>query len=606
MPLSLYNKEDMRSLIDILKYTRGLVPLYIGITITSILVALTGIAIPFVISEATTLMVGVVEGRSVSFNQVLGLAGLLFVFDVANTVIRNIGGNLGDSMAARLREQLSNVYYKHLLSLPQSYYDSELTGTIINRLNRAIAELGNFLNMFANNFFQMILTIVITVVIVLSYSWELAVLVIIMYPLFMWLTALTSKKWQKWQAQKNLETDIASGRFAEVVTQIKVVKSYVYEKLEYLNFARRLGETVAITKTQSRYWHKMDVLRGSVLSVIFFCIFTYIFVQTSEQNLTIGEMVLLITLINGLRMPLFNMSFIVDNFQKAIAGSKDLAETLRVEPEIADEPDATNLRKVKGLVELANVSFSYEQKNKTVLRNISLTIQPGEHVALVSESGGGKTTITNLIMRLYEADSGAVLIDGKDTRGITQRSLRGNIAMVFQDPALFSGTIRENIAYGKPGATKKEIEAAAKAANAQEFIDGLEHGYDTEIGERGLKLSGGQKQRIAIARAVLKDAPILILDEATSALDSRSEQLVQQALDRLMKGRTTLIIAHRLSTIASVDRIVTLKNGRIDEVGSPKELAKTDGLYANLLKLQQSTDKVDKEKLARYDISSSE
>ena len=178
--------------------------------------------------------------------------------------------------------------------------------------------------------------------------------------------------------------------------------------------------------------------------------------------------------------------------------------------------------------------------------------------------------------------------------------------MVFQDPALFSGTIRENIAYGKPGATKKEIEAAAKAANAQEFIDGLEHGYDTEIGERGLKLSGGQKQRIAIARAVLKDAPILILDEATSALDSRSEQLVQQALDRLMKGRTTLIIAHRLSTIASVDRIVTLKNGRIDEVGSPKELAKTDGLYANLLKLQQSTDKSDKEKLARYDISSSE
>ena len=178
--------------------------------------------------------------------------------------------------------------------------------------------------------------------------------------------------------------------------------------------------------------------------------------------------------------------------------------------------------------------------------------------------------------------------------------------MVFQDPALFSGTIRENIAYGKPGATKKEIEAAAKAANAQEFIDGLEHGYDTEIGERGLKLSGGQKQRIAIARAVLKDAPILILDEATSALDSRSEQLVQQALDRLMKGRTTLIIAHRLSTIASVDRIVTLKNGRIDEVGSPKELAKTDGLYANLLKLQQSTDKSDREKLARYDISSSE
>ena len=594
----------MRPLIDILKYTHGLAPLYIGVAIASVLVALTGIAIPFVVSGATNLMVDVVGGKAIDLWQVIFLAGLLFVFDIANTLIRNYGGYLGDIMAAKLREQLSTAYYKHLLSLPQSYYDTELTGTIINRLNRAIAELSNFLNMFANNFFQMLLTIIITVIIVLQYSWLLAVLAVIMYPLFMWLTALTSKKWQKLQTKKNKETDIASGRFAEVISQMKVVKSYVQEKLEYLKFSKRFAKTVSITKEQSAYWHKMDVLRGGVLSVIFFLIFAYVFVQTAEQKFTIGEMVLLITLINGLRMPLFNMSFIVDNFQKAVSGSVDVLAALKEEPEPQDK-SSLKIKRLKGRIKFDNVSFAYaDEKNVNVLKDISFDIQPGEHLALVSQSGGGKTTITNLLMRLYLPDSGQIMIDDHDLREVSKQSLRQNIAMVFQDPSLFSGTIRENIAYSKPGATDEEIARAAKAANASEFIDKLDKGYDTEIGERGLKLSGGQKQRIAIARAILKDAPILILDEATSALDSRSEQLVQQALDRLMKGRTTIIIAHRLSTIAGVDRIITLKGGKIDEIGTPEDLAKTDGLYAQLLELQQSANRSAKEKLAKFDISS--
>jgi ATP-binding cassette subfamily B protein len=206
-------------------------------------------------------------------------------------------------------------------------------------------------------------------------------------------------------------------------------------------------------------------------------------------------------------------------------------------------------------------------------------------------------------MRLYEVDSGNITIDGQDISTVKQASLRQNIATVFQDPALFSGTIRENIVYGKPGASDEEIQAAAKAANADEFIQKLDKGYDTEIGERGIKLSGGQKQRISIARAVLKDAPILILDEATSSLDSKSEYFVQQALDRLMKHRTTLIIAHRLSTIATVDRIITLKNGTIDEMGAPETLAKTDGIYARLLMLQNHAGKDIDEKLAAYDMT---
>jgi ATP-binding cassette subfamily B protein len=346
----------------------------------------------------------------------------------------------------------------------------------------------------------------------------------------------------------------------------------------------------------------MDVVRGFVLSAIFFLIFAFIFVQTVEQKFTIGEMVLLITLINALRLPLFSMSFIVDQFQRAITGAKDFVVAMELTPEIVDRPQAHNIAITKGAVEYRDVYFGYNDK-QVILKDVSFTVASGEKVALVGESGEGKTTLSNLLMRLYEPQSGTITIDGVCINDVTQSSLRSNIATVFQDPALFSGTIRENIAYAHPHASHDQVVAAAKAANAHSFIEKLDDGYDSEIGERGIKLSGGQKQRIAIARAILKDAPILILDEATSSLDSRAEHLVQEALDRLMKGRTTLIIAHRLSTIAHVDKIVTIKNGTVDEVGSPAELAHTNGIYSQLLQLQMGTTEAAKNKLKTYDIS---
>jgi ATP-binding cassette subfamily B protein len=251
---------------------------------------------------------------------------------------------------------------------------------------------------------------------------------------------------------------------------------------------------------------------------------------------------------------------------------------------IADNPGSKPLTVTSGQIAYEKVAFAYDKK--PVLKGVGFEVEADSKIALVGESGEGKTTITNLLMRLYEPQAGTISIDGQNIEEVTQASLRQNIGVVFQDPALFSGTIRENITYAKPKASMKEIEAAARAANAHEFIEKFEKGYETEIGERGLKLSGGQKQRIAIARAILKDAPILVLDEATSSLDSKSELMVQEALERLMRGRTTLIIAHRLSTIQSVDKIITLRDGKVDEVGSPHELAKTDGIYAQLLRLQ--------------------
>lgn len=592
----------MRPLFTALSYAKGMWLYYIGVSVASVLVALTGVAIPFVISRATDLMVTVVQGGGADVSGAMLLALALLAFDVANTLIRNWGGYLGDVMAHKLKAQLSTRYYEHLLTLPQSYYDGELTGTIINRLNRAITEVSNFANIFANNFFQMLITTIITLVVILFYSWQLALLVLAIYPLFMWLTAITSKKWQRMQKKKNHQIDLASGRFAEVVTQIKVVKSYVQEALEHRHFRVRYKRTIDLTRKQSRYWHNMDVARGLVLSVIFFLIYAFIFVQTVESKFSIAEMVLLITLINALRMPLFSMSFLVDSFQKAISGSVDYVTAMELQPEIADRSGARDLQVTEGRVMYGAVDFGYSD-DKKVLNRITFTMEPGEKVALVGESGEGKTTISNLLMRLYEPSGGIVAVDGQDISKVTQKSLRRQVATVFQEPALFSGTIRENIAYAKPRASLAEVEAAAKAANAHDFISGFDKGYDSEIGERGMKLSGGQKQRIAIARAILKDAPLLILDEATSSLDNRAERQVQEALDRLMKGRTTLIIAHRLSTIAHVDKIVTIKNGHVDEMGTPKELAKTGGIYSQLLELQLGTTERAKKRLQSFDIA---
>lgn len=593
----------MKQLLKILAFVRNLWPYYVAIIAMSIVLSLLSVALPFTLKLATDLITATVGSHQINLWPIIYVALLFFAIDVATSLLQNWVGYLGDMMSIKLKRQLSERYYAQLLSLPQSYYDTELTGTIINRLNRTISEVTGFVNAFANNFFNMYLTLLISFLVMLHYSWVLAVMILVLYPTFLGVTAKTSKKWQAWQKKKNLQEDIASGRFAEVVAQVRVVKSFVRERLEHRDFTRRYSTIIGLTSEQSKYWHKMDVVRRLILNAVFFVIVAYVFVYTALGRFTLGDMVLLTQLLAQMRFPIFNMSFIVDSFQRASAGSRDYFEVMNLKPAVSDRPQAAPLKVREATVAYNNVSFGYSE-GKRVLHDVSFTIQTGERVAFVGESGEGKTTLTSLLLRLYDTDEGAIHIGEQSITDVTQQSLREQIAMVFQEPALFSGTIRENIAYGKPGAKRKDIERAAEAANAHEFIMKFDKGYDTEIGERGLKLSGGQKQRIAIARAILKDAPILILDEATSSLDSRSEHQVQHALDNLMQGRTTLIIAHRLSTIAHVDRIVTLKDGRIDEIGTPTELAHTDGIYAQLLQLQMGATESAKKKLARYEIAS--
>ncbi len=587
----------MQHIIKILTFTKRLWPYYAIISFLSVLVAAVGLIYPLLTGWAIDELK---LGTQADVRHLMVLVLGIFASDLASNLLNNVNGYLGDQMSVRVYRLLGLRYYEHILTLPQSYFDKELSGKIINRLNRSVMQISNFMQMWSNNFLQFVFSTVLALCIVAYFSWGVALLLLSLYPIFILLTIKASGTWQGYQKKINHNTDIAIGRFSEAVSQVKVVKSYGQEKRELNFFKKHLGLAMKDTRPQSKFWHTRDVYRRFALNIIFFGVYALIFKQGADGTLSAGQAVSLLLYAYQIRIPIFTISFLVENTQRAIADSKDYFEVMAHATE-KDDNITKKLRVNRGEIVFDGVSFSYD--TSPVLTDITLTIAPDTKIALVGESGEGKTTLTNLLLRLYEPNAGTITIDGTDIASVSQHSLRQYIGVVFQEPALFSGTIRENIAYASNSATEAQVIAAAKAANAHEFIAKLEKGYDTEIGERGLKLSGGQKQRIAIARAVLKDAPILILDEATSSLDSRSEQMVQEALERLMKGRTTLIIAHRLSTIANVDQILTLSGGKVDEVGTPDQLAKSGGIYSQLLTLQKGGATASK-KLKAYQIES--
>ncbi|MCQ9352374.1 ABC transporter ATP-binding protein/permease [Corynebacterium sp. 153RC1] len=614
----------MKALGKILRSAATLWPYYLGVVVSAVLVAGLALVTPFILKDATDSIVAAVTGeRSVEevSGHVVFLALLLLAAQLGNTVLHNVGGYIGDVMAARLRQMLSTRYFAKLLGMPQRYFDTQVTGTIIARLDRSITSITQAMQALSNNFFPMIVTVIAVLSISAWYYWPLAILLAVIIPIYMWLTAITSKKWQRIEGKKNEQIDLAGGRFAEVIGQVKVVKSFVAEIRELSTFGRRFGDTVVFTREQSRFWHFMDVLRGGTMDLIFFGIYLMLFYRTLHGFFTLGDMVLLIQLVNMARMPMTMMSWVVDTSQRAIAGSKDYFEIMdkeleaTVNPQIAaattasdvptlDLTPATPLVPVAGknMLSFQSVDFAYDA-GEQVLHNVTFHAKEGEKIALVGESGGGKSTIVNLLLGLYQPQGGVLEVCGHNVAEVSAEALRASVGVVFQEASLFSGTIRENIAYAIPDATEEQVIEVAKRANAHEFISQFQDGYDTLIGERGLRLSGGQKQRIAVARAMLKDAPVLILDEATSALDTKAEIAVQEGLELLMHGRTTVIIAHRLSTIAGVDKIITLKDGHVDEIGSPAELAVSGGIYSELLALTRDANEASKEQLKRFGFS---
>lgn len=586
-------------------------PYYVGIVLISTVTVALNLVSPFIIREATNTIVDGGELTTVAW-----LAVALFAAYSANTLMQNIGGYLGDVVSARIRQVLSTRYFAKLLSLPQRYFDGQVTGTIIARLDRSIMNITQTVQSFSNTLLPMLLQVIAILGITAFFYWPLSLLLLALFPIYLILTAMTSKRWQKFEGEKNKQIDLANGRFAEVVGQVKVTKSFVAETRELQNFGDHYGTTIDLTRPQSRWWHSMDVARGMAMNLVFLGIYLILFVETYKGRFTIGDMVMLIQLVTMAQQPVHMMSWLVDSAQRAVAGSRDYFKVMdeAVEEsansqvvaatEAADVPELDTsptppLPAAEPTVKFDRVSFAYNS-GEPVLSDISFTAHHGEKVALVGESGGGKSTLVNLLLGLYPVTSGTLTVCGTDIDTADIERVRASVGVVFQEPALFSGTIRENIAYGKPGASDEEIIAVAKRANAHDFISGFADGYDTVIGERGLRLSGGQKQRVAVARAMLKDAPLLVLDEATSALDTKSERLVQAGLDELMKNRTTIMIAHRLSTIADVDTIITLNDGRIDEIGSPEHLATSGGIYSELLALTASSSAEDRKRLKAF------
>lgn len=593
----------MKAIWKIIKYSRNLWPYYLGISIVVLILSGLALVVPFITKGLVDGIVAKYAGQNVQTDKFVWLVLIGGISSVVVTFLSNINGYWGDMMSVKLNSLLSERYFKHLMRLPIGFYDNEITGKITARLDRSIGTISQLMQTLANNFAQFFLTTIVTLIVIAIYSWPVALLLALIFPIYIWITHLSSQSWQKKQEGINKNLDVGNGRFVESITQVRVVKSFVMELSELLFFGKKRRSIELQTKNQSIEWHRYDIYRRLALNIIFTLITGIIIYQAYIGVYNLGTMTLLLTLATQAQFPLFGSSFIIDALQRATAGSKDYFDIMELHPEIVDENNAKNLKVTKGMVEYQGIDFAYDKANK-VLHDISFVIEPGKKLALVGESGEGKSTIANLMLRFYEVSKGQILIDSQNINHVTQASLRQNIGVVFQEPQLFSGTIKSNIAYGKKSFKQSDLVAAAKAANAYDFIKKLPDDFDSEIGERGVKLSGGQKQRIAIARAIMKNPPILILDEATSSLDSKAEHEVQQALERLMSNRTTLIIAHRLSTIANVDTVVGIKGGRVVEVGSPVELAKRkDGIYAELLKLQSiSQTKAGKAKLKKFDM----
>lgn len=504
---------------------------------------------------------------------------------VLSTVVGSLTERMGDHFAGRLRQFLTETFYKHVLTLPQTYFDSEISGKIVNQLNRGISTIQQFINTSTNFMVPSLLQSVFTLSLMAYYAWPVALLTFSLFPIYLFLSWYSASKWGTFEEKKNTLEDINRGRITEVIGNIKLVKSFNAQMREFSSVSKNLTEINQWYAKQSNMFHIFDFIRNLSLVAVLLGVNIFVFYGAFQGTISLGVMVLLLQLVEQARRPLFAMSFILTQIQMAENGSKEYFAILDL---ASTEPLVDSFKEERiddAKVEFKDVSFAYEE-GKAALDKVNVALGPRETVALVGHSGAGKTTIINMILKFYEPTSGEMVINGRKYTDLDARTIRGNIALVFQESELFSSTIRENVAYGKVDATDEEINEALKKAFAYEFVSKLPKGLDSTIGERGVKLSGGQRQRIQIARAILKNAPILILDEATSALDAESEIAVQQALENLIKNRLVIMIAHRFSTIQNANKVVVIDVGKIVDYGAPGELAARPGIYADLLRYQ--------------------
>ena len=510
----------------------------------------------------------------------------VFVFRSLASFLQNYHLNyVGERIVVDLRCEL----YARLQTLSIGYYSNRRVGELISRISSDVTVVRTVLTGNVSTFLQQSLTLIGSIAIMFYLNWRLTMFIIVLMPIIVGVAFVLGGAIRRTSTRVQDEIAGATVVAEEVFQNIREVKSFVRENYEI----GRYNQAIDIAFQAAVKLLTVRSVFGPIIGFFAFAGLALILWfggrEVLDGRLSPGELISFLIYGMTVAASFAGVISVYSQFQEALGATKRVFEILDTEPDVRDAPNAAQVAAIEGAISLRELSFAYED-DQAVLRDIDLDIAAGEIIALVGPSGAGKTTLFNLIPRFYDPDSGVILVDGRDIRGLAQSSLRRHIGIVPQETLLFGGTIRENILYGKLDADEAEMRAAAKSANAHDFITELPKGYNTVVGERGIKLSGGQRQRVAIARALLKNPSILLLDEATSSLDNESEQLVQEALGRLMQNRTTLIIAHRLSTVRIAHRIVVLDKGRIVEMGRHDELMAQGGLYAKLYAMQFRAD----------------
>lgn len=561
-------------------YYRPYLPLFLADMFFAILGAGVTLVIPLIVRYITNQVI-VLDAQQ-ALHKIGFLSLLMLALVVTECFCNYFISNYGHVMGAKIEYDMRAEIFAHYQKLSFSFFNNQKVGQLMSRITSDLFDISELLHHGPEDLVISLIKIIGSFVILIQIDVKLTVIAFAFVPVMLLYAAYFNTRMKRAFKRNRVKIAEINSQIEDNLSGIRVVKSFANEALELAKFEEGNQGFLAAKKNSYLYMAGYHSGLGALTTMITIAALIAGAVLITDGQVNVADLVTFLLYINTFTEPVKKLINFTEQFQNGYTGYERFMEMMAVEPDIEDRSGAVELQNVKGDISFEDVSFHYEENTQTVLRHINLKVQAGSYIALVGSSGAGKSTLCSLIPRFYDVTQGVVKIDGTDIRDFTLKSLRSQIGIVQQDVYLFVGSVLENIRYGRPGASREEVIAAAKNANAHEFIMALPDGYDTDIGQRGVKLSGGQKQRLSIARVFLKNPPILIFDEATSALDNESEKVVQESLEKLAKNRTTFVIAHRLSTIRNAQKILVLTDTGIEEEGSHQELLEKDGVYAKL------------------------
>ncbi|WP_416175893.1 ABC transporter ATP-binding protein [Clostridium sp.] len=566
-----------------LQYYRPYLFLFYADIFCALVVSLIDLSFPLILGYLSNNIF--IKDRQVILNSISYIVVLMIIMYIVKYFCQYFISSWGHIMGTRMENNMRKDLFYHLQKMSFSYYDENNTGQMMSIMVSDLFDISELAHHGPENVFISGIKIIGSFVILMLINVKMTLILLAVTLVMVVFSFYQNKKMQRIFFDNRKKMGNINSSVQDSLLGVRVVKSFANEHIEKKKFDENNNAYRISRETSYKQMGKFIAGNAFFEGLLYVVILATGAFFIAEGSLKVSDLAVYALYINIFINPIDILINFAEQFQKEFAGFKRFLNIVEAEPEIVNKKDAVDIKDVKGNIEYRNVSFRYNEK-KQIINNINLTIESGKKIAFVGPSGGGKTTLCSLLPRFYDVSSGSIMIDGKDIRDVTLESLRNSIGIVQQDVYLFSGTLKENIRYGKPTASDEEVIKAAKEANIHDFIMSLENGYDTYVGERGVKLSGGQKQRISIARVFLENPPILILDEATSALDNESERFIQNSLDKLAKNRTTIVIAHRLSTIKNADEIIVIEGGRIKERGNHRELLKKGGLYSYYYNMQ--------------------